>query len=635
MRPRSQSQCWKARTERADRPSGRARAVGCFTERSALVFGAPFLRIILISRNLFLGITFVVSLAAPLAGQADDSLSAARRIVAAATLAAKEYAVGVAPRGAQVVAAEEVAEAKLFLDQARFDAPFLPLAVRGYGDSTLTELRAMLDRVAPPGDVDTLVATLTARIAAAVGGALIPMPSRPPSLARGAAVYREQCAFCHGETGRGDGPKANSLTGPPPASLASAEAAGSLTFDDVYRKITIGVAGTAMPEFEQTLAEDDRLAVAAYVLTMPYGGSADAALFAAVRRQLDSAVALRSDKLAFDAYLTFEEVETEVRAKNAGLASRLEGEFARLRQRAAGGASSTELQAIHRALLGDLEHAERLATDQSSETHLWMQSFLLLVREGFEAILIIAALMTFLTKSGASARRREVAWGAWAAVGASAVTAVVFEVLIDAGPEQREAFEGFTMLVAVVVLFYVSYWLLSKIAADKWSAFLKTKVQAALSSGSTLALASVAFLAVYREGVETILFYKALLASGGQGGMGAIAAGAALGAVALVLLYIAIMRLGLRVPMKAFFAVTGALLYYMAFVFAGKGIAELQEARVVGTTVIPALQWLRVPFLGIYPTLQSLALQGVLLVLLLVALVMQLKPSAVSHQSSA
>ena len=592
---------------------------------------ALFLRMILISPNLFLGLSFVVGLAAPLTGQADDSLSAARRIVAATTLAAKEYAVGVAPGGAQVVAAEEVAEAKLFLDQARFDTPFLPLGVRGYGDSTLTELRDMLERVAPPGDVDRLVATLTRRLAAAVGGALIPTPSRPPSLARGAAVYREQCAFCHGGTGRGDGPKARSLTGPPPASLTSPEEAGSLSFDDVYRKITIGVAGTAMPEFEQTLTDDDRLAVAAYVLTLQHG-SPDAAVFAAVRRQLDSAVALHSEKLAFDAYMTFEGVETKVRAKNAGLASRLEDKFAQLRQRAAGGATTSELQAIHRALLGDLEHAERVATDKGSETHLWMQSFLLLVREGFEAILIIAALMTFLTKSGASARRREVALGAWAAVGASAVTAVVFELLIHAGPSQREAFEGFTMLVAVVVLFYVSYWLFSKIQADKWSAFLKTKVQSALSSGSALALASVAFLAVYREGVETILFYKALLASGGPGGTAAVAAGAALGAVALVILYVAIMRLGLRTPMKPFFAVTGALLYYMAFVFAGKGIAELQEAHIVGTTVIPALQWLRVPFLGIYPTIQSLALQGVLLLLLLVALSTKLKPSAVSRQ---
>src|SRR5574342_108137 len=121
----------------------------------------------------------------------------------------------------------------------------------------------------------------------------------------------------------------------------------------------------------------------------------------------------------------------------------------------------------------------------------------------------------------------------------------------------------------------VSYWLLSKIEADKWSAFLKGKMQAALSSGSAFALASVAFLAVYREGVETILFYKALLASGGPGDAGAVVAGVALGAGCLVLLYILLMRLGVRIPMKAFFAVTGALLYYMAFVFAGKDLCTV------------------------------------------------------------
>jgi high-affinity iron transporter len=242
--------------------------------------------------------------------------------------------------------------------------------------------------------------------------------------------------------------------------------------------------------------------------------------------------------------------------------------------------------------------------------------------------------MSFLTRAGAPGRRREVAWGAWSAVAASGVTAVLFEVLLDVPPSRRAALEGFTMLAAVVVLFYVSYWLLSKIEADKWSAFLKGKMQAALSSESALALASVAFLAVYREGVETILFYKALLASGGPGDGGAVLAGVGLGAVALVLLYVLLMRLGVRIPMKAFFAVTGALLYYMAFVFAGKGVAELQESGLVGTRVVPSLEWLRVPFLGVYPTVQSLALQGLLVLALVVALVAKLKPSALSRQPS-
>jgi high-affinity iron transporter len=199
------------------------------------------------------------------------------------------------------------------------------------------------------------------------------------------------------------------------------------------------------------------------------------------------------------------------------------------------------------------------------------------------------------------------------------VTAALIELLFHFTPGQREALEGVTMLIAVAVLFYVSYWVLSKIEADRWNAFLKGKMQDALSSGSGLALASVAFLAVYREGFETILFYKALLSAAGTGEVGAVVAGIGVGGAGLVVLYVAISRYGMRLPMKPFFAVTGTLLYYMAFVFAGQGIKDLQEAGMVGLTVLDG--WPRWPQLGIYPTAQSLALQAVLLVLLLGGLV--------------
>src|SRR5439155_8436371 len=156
---------------------------------------------------------------------------------------------------------------------------------------------------------------------------------------------------------------------------------------------------------------------------------------------------------------------------------------------------------------------------------------------GFEAILIVAALMTFLARAGAMERRRDVAKGAWLAVAASVVTAAVIEMLFQITPGQRDALEGATMLVATAVLFYVSYWLLSKIEVAKWNAFVKGRMEDALSTGSSFALGSVAFLAVYREGFETILFYKALLTSAGsaQGGGGtvAVAAGVSAGAVVL------------------------------------------------------------------------------------------------------
>jgi high-affinity iron transporter len=587
---------------------------------------ALFLRIILIRHKLFSTMLFAaVCLASPLAGQAGDSLSASRRVVAATALAAKEYATGVAPAGGRVTRPEEVDEAKQFVEQARFDVPLLPLAVRAFGDSALAALGALLDRAAAPAAVQQMADSLGRRIAAAAGGAIVPMPAQPPSLARGAQVFREQCTECHGLTGHGDGPKAARLKGPPPADLADAAVMGGVTPVDIYRKVMLGVAGTAMPSFEETLPDADRWAVTAYVATLPYGGSPTAAVFGAVRRQLDTAVATRSERQAFEAYLTFEQVETGVRARNPGLAAELESGFTQLRARI-GAAPPGEVAARHARLLAGLERAERLVADRASAAGLLGTSFLLLLREGFEAILIVGALMAFLGRAGATERRREVAWGAWAAVGASAVTAVAFELLFHVTPGQRDAVEGFTMLLAAVVLFYVSYWLLSKVEADKWSQFLKGKMQTALSSGTGggggLALASVAFLAVYREGVETILFYQALLSSGeagGGNGVPAVLGGIALGAVALVVLYLAINRWGMRVPMKPFFAVTGGLLYYMAFVFAGKGVAELQEGGYVGTTVV---EWgPRLPFLGVYPTVQSLALQAVLLALAVFAVV--------------
>jgi high-affinity iron transporter len=554
----------------------------------------------------------------------------ARRVSAAASLAVKEYALGVASRGGVVTDSEEVNEARLFVDQARTAVSGLPVAARSHSDSALRAMRTLIDHAAAPGDIAPIAQALGARLAHDLGANIEPVAplGDASSLTRGAAVFLTACASCHGSTGRGDGPAARGLA-PPPADLTDRTAMGGKSRVDLYRQLLLGVAGTSMPAFERTLPDSDRWAVAAYVLTLQYGGSGDAAVFAAVRRQLDSAVAAGSPEAAFDAYMTFERVESAVRARQPGLAARLENAFRELRERAGHG----DVAALHRQLLGDLENAERVVTDKTSSANLFAQSFLLLVREGFEAILIIAALMTFLTKAGAAERRGEVAWGAWAGVAASVVTAILFELLIETTPGQRDALEGVTMLVAVVVLFFVSYWLLSKVEADKWTAFLKQRVHAALSSGRALALASVAFLAVYREGVETILFYKALLLSGGTGHASPVVLGVTLGAVVLVGLYMGIMRLGMRIPMKLFFAVTGALLYYMAFVFAGKGIAELQEGRVIGTTVIPALEWLRVPFLGIYPTVQSLVLQGLLVVLAIVAgLVVRFKPSAVSHQ---
>ena len=606
----------------------------------------------------------------------DDQTATVRRIAATAALAAQEYGVGV--HDGKVVAPEEVEEARLFLSEARRTAALLPSDAARLAMVELDSLFAMVSRTAPADSLALRSRKLGEMLAVSLGVTLDEVPSRQPLLARGAGIFQTQCASCHGPAGRGDGVAGAALT-PPPADLTDFRKLAEVTPLDYYRRTTIGVAGTAMPAFESRLTSDERWAVALYAtllhLPAPRGevpaalrefaatarmtdvdlatavapgqdvsspevrahiaalrvyGTAetrpdDAVLvFNVVRSQLDSALLQaaaaqgeRASTTAFDAYMTFEQVELGVRAKNPALANALEAGFAALRTRAAGGATAAELREIHLRLLGDLENAERTIGDQLSPLNLFVQSFVLLLREGLEAILVVGALMAFLVKTGAGHRRRDIHIGVGAAVGASLLTALLLETIFQVTRASQEALEGGVMLVATAMLFYVSYWLLSKMEVAKWNRFVKGRVQDAVSSGSALALASVAFLAVYREGFETVLFYKALFLAG-TGSVVPVLLGMFVGGVALTIVYYAINRWGVKIPLKPFFGFTSAFLYYMAFGFAGKGIAELQEGGLVGTTVLP---WApRIPALGIYPTAESLALQAVLLAMFLIGL---------------
>jgi high-affinity iron transporter len=368
----------------------------------------------------------------------------------------------------------------------------------------------------------------------------------------------------------------------------------------------------------------------AAVRVLPLAESASMeAVFAQVRRELDSAYALAREghadearAMAMDAYITFERVERELRVKDPALTARIEAAFASLRTEAGSGASAAQLAGIRRDLAAALERAERTIADKASRTNLLMQSFVILVREGLEAILVIGALMAFLVKTGNAHRRREIHLGVGAAIGLSLLTAAGLETVFVLSRRHQEGLEGAVMLLAAGTLFYVSYWLLSKMEVAKWNRFVRSRMEQALTRGSALALGSVAFLAVYREGFETVLFYKALAVSGGPPGAGTwlpILGGILAGSLVLAGVYLAINRFGVRLPLRPFFGATGALLYYMAFVFAGKGIAELQESGAIGLTPVPGAP--RLPALGIYPTAESLGVQGALLALALLGLV--------------
>ncbi|MGQ0714498.1 MAG: FTR1 family protein [Gemmatimonadaceae bacterium] len=453
----------------------------------------------------------------------------------------------------------------------------------------------------------------------------------------GEGLYARGCLSCHGASGAADGPASAALTRLPP-DIGTFAWQAEQSDAELAAVVRTGVPGTAMPPGDAlTPAQLSRIvahlrSIAATRTVAPQlAGQEDAEavsrrVLATLDRALAAAQAARGQEagdLAFDAYIAFEPLETRARAKDPGLVASIERQFADFK----GAVGTSDLRGAERArntIEAQLPSVVALTTTPSGTWGAFFQSFMIILREGLEAILVIGAICAFLIKTGNRARLRSIWVGSGLALAASAVTAVIFQTVLRAMPASREIIEGVTMLIAVVVLFSVSYWLISKVEAARWQQFIRGKVTNALRHGGGSALAFVAFLAVYREGAETALFYQALFGEG-SGAVVPISLGILVGAAVLAVVFTLFYRFGVRIPLRPFFAVTSVVLYYMAFVFAGKGIRELQEGNVVSITPIPGFP--SVDAMGIYATVETLLAQLLLVALFLGALVKTFWPS--------
>ena len=235
-------------------------------------------------------------------------------------------------------------------------------------------------------------------------------------------------------------------------------------------------------------------------------------------------------------------------------------------------------------------------------------SALILLREGFEAFLIIGALWAFLQKAGQKELKGSLIFGAFA--GSLSSVGVALFLLSAAGKAlPPAALEGLSSAIAAILLFYVSFWLLSKASAQKWEEFIKNTANKALIRKSYWSFFGVSFLAVFREGFETVLFYTALYH---QVAPSNFWAGLLTGALGLAVLVFAIIKLGVKIPIRPFFLATSVLLYYLTIKFAGYGIHELAE---IGWITETKLNLKTLSFLSFYPTLENLVVQGLLLLI--------------------
>ena len=266
--------------------------------------------------------------------------------------------------------------------------------------------------------------------------------------------------------------------------------------------------------------------------------------------------------------------------------------------------------------------AESIEEEKQSDPRwlTFLAAFGIIVREGLEAILVIAAIIAYLFKSGNRGTLKHVYAGAGLGIIASFAAAGLLyylkKVWVSAGQSQ-EVIEGITALIAVCVLFYVSNWMISKAEAASWSRYIDGKVQSSVAMGSGFALAFTAFLSVFREGAEVVLFYQPML-SEGNGGM--VWAGFAAGCVLLVFVYLAITKLSIRLPIKVFFTATSILMAVMCVSFLGSGIKELAEGNVFDLALrvpgIPENDVIQI--FGIFPYLETLVPQLILGIILLI-----------------
>ena len=292
-----------------------------------------------------------------------------------------------------------------------------------------------------------------------------------------------------------------------------------------------------------------------------------------------------------------------------------------LKQAKALDTQAAEAKAALAAETGEAQAETQEETKQSDPRLLtFLGAFGIIVREGLEAILVIAAIIAYLTKSGNGKSLKNVYIGAIAGVIASFIAAAVLawakSAFVGAGLAQ-EVIEGITALIAVCVLFYVSNWMISKAEAASWSRYIDGKVQSSVEQGSAFALAFTAFLSVFREGAEVVLFYQPMLS---EGNPGMVWAGFGVGCVLLIFIYLAITKLSIRLPIKVFFTATSILMAVMCVSFLGSGIKELAEGNVFDLTLrvpgVPENDVIQI--FGIYPWLETLLPQLILAIILLV-----------------
>lgn len=571
-----------------------------------------------------------------------------------------------------VTNAEEYAEQQEFADQLLLMVSQLPKEANSPALMKDTrQLSLYIQQKKLADKIVTLSSTISLRLIEMSNVAVAPRVA--PDLKDAKNLFQNNCSICHGIQGYGDGPRAATLQ-PPPANFHDKERQQHRSVFSLFNTISLGVDGTAMPSFSQLTSQQrwklafyisdfyasdiDRAKGEAYLtetrsrpairnlrqltLATPlqvktdFGDDALAELAylrahpSEVRTNMIDPLKVAEDSLqaslqaykkgdykaAYDlavaAYLEgFELVETPLNSAAPELREEIESAMLQYRDMVRNNSEPDKIQSTNENILVMLNEASRKLHNNNLSTSVnFLSALLILLREGIEAILILAAISAVLIKTGRTDMLRYLHIGWISALAMGGLTWFAASQFINISGANREMTEGITALVSATMLVYVGFWLHKQTHAMHWQHFIRAKVSQSLTNSALTGLAIVAFLAVYREVFESILFFHTLWLQTNPDGHLQIVSGMFTAVALLVLIAWGIFKFSVQLPLKLFFRVNSIFLYLLAIVFAGKGVAALQEA---GKLRVDPVNFFEIDALGIFPNLESLGIQAAMI----------------------
>ncbi len=600
--------------------------------------------------------------------QTSSLYAEARLIIHLTDYLANDYAGAVSEEG-KVLSDLEYAEQKEFSLTALKEGEVNPkISQNPELIKSLNDLNLAIFNKAPPSKVVPLARAIQKEVIKVSDIAL--SPASWPDYTKAQKIYEATCLRCHGADGRGDGPDGKDLD-PMPANFHDKERTSLVSPFAAFNTIRLGVPGTGMPAHE-TLSDEEVWSLAFYVNTFRFGPvekSRDTLSSKISSDELLKAAALKTDtelgeylrslgedtilvkkirlyffesestdylskassmlnlsaqkfaqgeqadaqKISLEAYFAgIEPIEVKISANDPAAVTRIEEKMAAFRK-AIKNKDAAGVEIHLESLQSEIKEIEVLLSGQTMTPGLsFLSGFSIILREGFEAVLVILAILG-VGKAAASSTVMVAIHSGWIiSLILGVIGWFVSGWLISISGISREIMEALAAFFAVFVLIYVGFWMHRQTEISRWKEFISVKVKNLTQTKNLIGLFLLSFIVTFREVIETVLFLRTVYIDTPDESKGYIFAGVVVAFAIVLIVSVLITKYRNKISLQKFFMVSSILMMALSTILIGKGVHALQEAGIVGMTIFPVKA--RIELLGLFPSWETMAAQVIILV---------------------